>query len=161
MKSAILVVVVVLIPWGLVSSQSTESKSAVSKPSAQEKPDLVPVLSHPMNGKIIVKNIGRGFAAPSKLTLDCEVVSSTVSTACPDLPVSVASTYFDTEFPKNATIEVPALSPGETFVHSLSFWETFHWPSGRYRFTALVDAAHALSESNTKNNIAISTLVVQ
>jgi CARDB len=159
MKKAILVAVLALIAGALASGQSTESRSAVPKAADPEKPDLVPVLAHPMNGKVVVKNIGRGFAAPSKLTLDCEEVSTPVN-ACPDLPVSAAATYFDPAFPKNATIEVPALSPGEIFVHTLSFWDTFHWATGRYRFTALVDAAHVLSESNTKNNVAVSTLVV-
>jgi len=159
MNRGVFLVTFALVCSGAVSGQSRESGLTCSQSAGAEKPDLVPVLPHPMNGKIVVKNLGKGLAAPSKMTLDCEKMSTPVS-QCPDLPISAASTYFDPAFPKNATINVPQLAPGATFEHTLSFWETLHWPSGRYRFTAVADAAHVLSERNTKNNIAVSTLVV-
>jgi hypothetical protein len=158
-KSKLLIFAVLGLSSLLSFTQTKESKHA---PSIEPKPDLVPLLSHPMDGKIVVKNIGHGSAKPSKMTLDCEKVgTSNQMYSCPNLPISVMSDYFDATFPNNATIQVPALPPGATYTHTLSFWGQMKWPRGEYRFTAVVDAAHALSESNTKNNTAISLFTVQ
>lgn len=144
----------------LVAAQSKKPRPLGSRLSDAGKPDLAPFLRSPMNGQITVKNVGSGDAAPSKLTLDCEKVAGPQPGGCPDLPPSAAGTYFDAAFPKNATINVPALKAGASFTHRLAFWNTFKWPSGKYKFTAVADAAHAIPESNTKNNVATSTLAV-
>jgi hypothetical protein len=146
----------------LVQGQAPDSKPADPvRADTENLPDLVPILRKPMNGHLTVKNIGKGLAGPSKLTLDCQKEGLPPEIgACPNLPPEVAATYFDPAFPMNATIRVPALAPGATFTHTLSFWGTFQWPSGKYKFTAVVDAAHALHESTRENNIATSTLVV-
>jgi hypothetical protein len=163
MKQAIAISLFLLVVSGvqLFARQAGSSNLAEPQATGERKPDLVPILRTPINGEIRVKNVGTGSAHPSKLTLDCVrlgVPSQMYS--CPNLPVSVAPLYFDEDFPNNATIKVPALAPGETFVHKLSFWDVSDWPKGKYKFTVTVDAAHVLNETNTKNNVTSSTLVV-
>ncbi len=127
-----------------------------------DKPDLVPLLHHPMNAQIRVKNMGTVSAAASKLTLDCEKLDAPSKMhSCPNLPLTAMAAYFDPEFPNHATIRVPALASGATFIHTLTFWEVSRWPSGEYKFTAVVDAAHELDQENAKNNIATSILIVR
>jgi len=137
---------------------------ALSKGQAahsESLPDLVPILSKPMNGEVTVKNLGTGEAGPSRLTLDCQKEGAAPeSGGCPDLPPEFASAYFDPAFPMNATIKVPALAPGATFKHTLAFWELLHWPRGKYKFTAIADAAHEINESRRSNNTATSTLTI-
>jgi hypothetical protein len=145
----------------LVAAQTMSSNFTGPQAAAEKKPDLVAILRSPMNGEIRVKNIGSGPAGPSKLTLDCvRIEALTQMYSCPNLPVSVAQTYYDSAFPNNATITVPALAPSATFTHRLSFWDVSNWPKGKYRFTVTVDAAHALIESDTKNNTTSSVLTV-
>lgn len=111
MKKTVALLAVLISSSLFVAGQSEQGPADVSQSGAGAvRPDLVPILAHPMNGKILVRNVGAGFAAPTKLTLDCERVSTPVG-SCPDLPVSAASTYFDPSFPKNATIEVPEQEP--------------------------------------------------
>jgi hypothetical protein len=164
MRAVISVAVLALLISGSVPvrGQSGESKSTTSQPAEkQKKPELVPILPTPMNGKITVKNIGTGPAGPSKLTLDCvKVGAPSQMNSCPDLPPSAMGAYFDAAFPENATIQVPALAPGATFTHTLAFWDFFRWTSGKYKFTAVADASHGVSENKTKNNVAISILTV-
>jgi CARDB len=147
---------------GAAPGQSNHPKSHASQPAERVgKPELVVILSVPMSDKIAVKNIGKGSAGPSKLTLDCvRVGAPTQMNSCPDLPPSAMVAYFDAAFPNNATIQVPALAAGATFTHILSFWNDFRWTNGKYKFTAVADASHTIHEVNSKNNVAISTLTV-
>ena len=143
-----------------VFAQSAEPKHD-SKPTNAVKASLVPLLHHPMDGRVSVRNVGNVPTVPSKLTLDCVKLGATVQmNSCRDLPQSAAVAYFDPTFPKKVTIWVPALAPGKTFIHTLSFWNSFVWPTGHYKFTAVADADHVLSESSRKQNVATSTLVV-
>src|SRR5260221_5398216 len=136
----------------VAAALATGQSGAQKSPAPQSlKPDLIPILHHPMDGQVTVKNIGNAPAGPSKLTLDCIKVSATHNGACPDLPPSAAATYFDPAFPKNATIQVPALAPGETFTHSLAFWNEFKWTSGNYKFVAVADAGRAGSQRKKEN----------
>jgi hypothetical protein len=151
-----------LLPSRVISTtgQSIAQKRD-SKATDEAKPILVPVLHHPMDGRISVKNVSNAPAGPSKLNLDCVRLGAPVQmNSCPDLPPSVAATYFDPMFPKNATIQVPTLTPGQTFTHTLRFWSALTWPTGKYRFTAVADAGHVVSTSTSEGNIATSTLVV-
>ena len=131
-------------------------------PSQERLPDLVATLPVPMTGQLTIKNVGTATAAATKLTMDCQKEDSApdAQRTCPDLPSEAAATYYDPAFPMNLTIKVPALAPGESFSHTLSFWSKFQWPSGKYKFTVIADAAHVLHESDVKNNIATSTLIV-
>ncbi len=156
MKTAALVILLFGLP--VVAGQAKEPRATVTKSAIHGRPDLVPLLHHPMDGQLAVKNIGTGQAGPSKLTLDCERQESPAAMhSCPNLPVSFMETYFDPAFPENATVQVPALAPGATFKHTLTFWNTFKWPSGTYKFTVVADAGGR----RTKNSIAVSTLTVR
>jgi hypothetical protein len=125
-----------------------------------KQPDLLVILHHPMNATIRIKNIGTASAGPSKLTLDCvRIESRSKMYSCPNLPITKMQTYFDAQFPNNATIQVPSLAPGATFVHTLAFWSDMNWPVGTYRFTAVADAAHTLQVASIQN-VATSTLVI-
>ncbi len=130
-------------------------------PTGQQLPDLIAILPSPMNGHVSVKNIGAGPAGPSKLTLDCHKEGHTgPGGGCVDPPAALAAAYHDPAFPDKVTIDVPALAPGATFNHTLSFWPALKWPSGKYDFTAFADAANTVVESNESNNTATTTLTV-
>ncbi len=125
------------------------------------KPDLVPVIPNPMNGHVEVKNIGTCPAGPSKLTLDCHKQGHVgPGGGCADLPPTVAAVYNDPAFPDKGTIAVPALAPGAAFNHTLSFWGSLKWTSGKFDFKAMADAANVVAESNEANNTATSVLTV-
>ncbi len=134
---------------------------AQGTPTGQGKPDLIPLISNPMNGVVVVKNIGTGPAGPSKLTLDCHKVGHVGGGGgCVDPPASLAAVYHDPAFPDKVTVAIPALAPGASYSHTLSFWSVLKWPSGKYNFTGVADAANTVAESNEANNTAISTLAV-
>lgn len=143
--------------WG----QSDQQKPSASQQKPKADPSLLPVLHNPMNDEIRVRNLGTAPSAPARLTLDCEKVEANPELrACPVLPPSLAETYFDPVFPKHATIKVPALAPGTTFTHKLSFWKQMNWQKGTYRFTAVVRSSDSVQESITKNKVAVATLIV-
>jgi len=124
-------------------------------------PDLIAVLTNPMTGQVAVKNIGTGPAGPSKLVLDCHKQGHIGGGGgCAELPATVASTYSDPAFPDKVTINVPNLAPGAAYTHTLSFWGSLKWTSGKYDFKALADAANTVAESNEANNTATSILIV-
>ncbi len=130
-------------------------------PTGQGKPDLIPQIPNPMNGTLVVKNIGTGPAGPSKLTLDCHKVGHVGGGGgCVDPPAWLAAAYHDPAFPDKVTVSIPALAPGASYSHTLSFWSVLKWPSGKYDFTGVADAANAVAESNEANNTATSTLTV-
>ncbi len=128
----------------------------------QGKPDLIPVIPNPMNGVVMVKNIGTCAAGPSKLVLDChkEGLVSTGGGGCAEIPPTLMAAYSDPAFPDKVTVNTPALAPGASFSHTLSFWAALKWASGKYDFTAMADAANTVAESNEGNNTANSTLTV-
>lgn len=121
------------------------------------KPDLVPVLSHPMNGAVAVRNIGAVASAPSKLGLKCAKVGHTGGGGgCPDAPG--LGTYKDPRFPGELILNVPAVRPGGKYVHHFGFWPTLRFAPGQYRFTATADIGRTVAESNEANNITTSVL---
>jgi CARDB len=124
-------------------------------------PDLVPILPNPMNGTVMVKNVGKCPAAASKLTLDCHkagVVGG--GGGCPEVPATVSAPYHDPMFPDDVTVNVPALAPGASFSHTLTFWAALKWTTGTYTFVGKADAANTVAESNEGNNVVNSVLVV-
>jgi len=140
---------------------------AAGQPKSQSTPTigvrLVPSLASPMDGRIAVKNKGTQPAGPTKLILDCQKLGGPLAGpgGCPDLPPSFAPFYFDRAFPKYATVKVPALRPGETFTHRLSFWnETLKWPSGTYYFTAITDAEHTAGPGSEASNKTVGSFTV-
>jgi hypothetical protein len=127
----------------------------------QAKPDLVPVLSSPMNGTVSVKNIGTGAAGASKLVLKCVKLGNTGGGGgCADIPPALAAPYIDAAFPNSVVVNVPALAPGASYNHALSFWGALVWPKGKYQFNAAADAGAVVAETNEANNAASSVLAV-
>lgn len=122
-----------------------------------ERPDLVPSLTNPMTGKIVVKNIGNAAAGKTKLTLSCDKLPG--HGRCPD-PANPTPDYDDPAFPNHVVVKVPALAPGSSYTHTLSFWSQLPWQPGRYKFVATADAAGAEAERNETNNAATSFLKV-
>lgn len=146
---------------GRILSESGRPKSATGQRRDVATAQLVPLLSNPMNADITVKNVGTATADPTKLTLDCIRLDVPIQmNSCPDLPPSFAVKYFDEAFPKNATIRIPALAPGEEFKHTLLFWFILKFPSGRFKFTAVADAEGKTSPPNRKSKVASRVLVV-
>jgi hypothetical protein len=144
------------------TSGSADSKSS-SESDTASSPDLVVIPPDPMKGRIIVRNAGTAPAGPTKLTFDCQKEvkgAASESGGCPDLPPEAAPKYFDPAFPRNATVKVPALAPGESFTHTLEFWNVMKWPSGTYRFAVVADAAHELDGASRTHAVATSQLTV-
>jgi hypothetical protein len=130
-------------------------------PPAKGKPDLTALLTIPMSGHLLVKNIGRGPAGASKLVLECHKVGHTgAGSGCADPASEFAATYSDPAFPDKITVHVPPLAPGAAWTHTLPFWGMLKWTSGKYTFKAVADAANTVPESNETNNTAASTLTV-
>jgi subtilase family serine protease len=136
-------------------------KPTVTVGNCDGLPDLVPILPNPMNGTVMVKNVGKCPAAASKLTLDCHkagVVGG--GGGCPEVPATVSAPYHDPMFPDDVTVNVPALAPGASFSHTLTFWAALKWTTGTYTFVGKADAASTVAESNEGNNVVNSVLVV-
>jgi hypothetical protein len=121
---------------------------------ALAQPDLVPQLNFPMNATVGVQNSGTTAAGPSHLTINCTKFGQ-ADGGCPEAPGMGA--YVDPAFPNRAVIDVPALEPGESFSHDLSFWNAIPWTPGTYVFDAEVDAGGDVAESDETNNTAQSS----
>ena len=119
-----------------------------------KRSDLVPRLTHPMSGKIVVRNIGNAPAGKTKLTLSCDKLPG--NGHCP--PGNTIPSYEDPAFPNRVVVQVPALAPGASYTHTLSFWSQLQWPPGRYKFVATADASGAEAERNEANNVVSSLL---
>jgi hypothetical protein len=120
-------------------------------------PDLVPMLPQPMNGTIVVANIGTTAAGQSRITLSCSKVGGSVtSPGCPESP-GFTETRFNARY---AYFDVPALGAGATHTLNLPFWGGLRWSSGTYGFGVTVDSTNNVSESNEDNNHAVSTLTI-
>jgi hypothetical protein len=131
-------------------------------PASVRKPDLVPVLTNPMSGHLLVKNIGTGPAGASKLVLECHKAGHTgTGSGCAEIPADVEATYSDPAFPNKLTVHVPPLAPGAAWTTTLPFWSTLKWSSGKFEFKAVADAANTVAESNETNNTMSSTLTVR
>lgn len=123
------------------------------------KPDLVPLLTSPMSGKVEVKNIGTAGAPASKLAINCFKLGHVGGGGgCPDAPGIAA--YSDPALPDQVVVNVPALAPGASHVHNLSFWPALVFTSGTYQFKASADAINTVAESNEGNNVAVGSKTV-
>jgi len=123
------------------------TSTAASQAAAQ--PDLVPMLSVPMNAGVGVQNIGNSAAGPSHLTLNC-TKSGQSEGGCANTPGMAA--YENPAYPDRVVIDVPALAPGEIFTHDLAFWNDINWPAGTYLFDLVADAGAVVAESGEANN---------
>jgi hypothetical protein len=141
--------------------KSQPGKPIVGIPPGKGKPDLISALTSPMSGRLLVRNIGTGPAGASKLVLECHKVGHTgAGGGCADPAPEFAATYSDPAFPDKVTIHVPPLPPGAAWTHTLAFWGTLKWTSGKYTFKAIADAANTVAESNETNNAAAGALTV-
>ncbi|MEO3428421.1 CARDB domain-containing protein [Pelagibius sp. CAU 1746] len=137
-----------------VAGLSAAAALAAGAGQALAQPDLVPQLNFPMNASVGVQNAGTTAAGPSHLTINCTKFGK-ADGGCPEAPGMGA--YVDPAFPNRAVIDVPALEPGESFSHNLSFWNAIPWTPGTYVFDAEVDAGGDVAESNETNNSAQSS----
>jgi hypothetical protein len=121
------------------------------------QPDLVPSPGALTAGTVGVVNQGGAAAPASVLTLHCQRIGGG---SCPDSPGMAA--YENVAFPDHAVVQVPALAPGGSFQHALTFWNELDWAPGTYILTLTVDAGGALAESVEANNTAaIEHIVVE
>lgn len=131
---------------------------ALAVGAAAAQPNLMPVLSYPMNASVGVQNTGDSAAGPSHLTINCTKFGK-ADGGCPETPGLAA--YADPAYPNRVVIEVPALEPGESFNHDLAFWAAIPWTPGTYVFDARADAGSAVAESNEANNATQSSYTEQ
>lgn len=110
---------------------------------AAGKPDFIPSLSGLNSGIVKVVNDGKAESRTSWLTIMCVA-------DCPEHPGM--ATYKNPKFPNAVAVKVPALKPGESFKHQLSFWKNLQFKPGIYKFVAMADAGKDIPESNELNN---------
>ncbi len=140
---------------------------AMATPAAAA-PDLVPILRSPPNGAVGVRNTGTTAAGPTLLLVHCRASGGG---RCPPIPPDQMAAYAHPDFPGQIVVRVPALRPGQRFVHHLTFWNQLCWPAGgavapapaAYVISARADAANSEAEGvvNEGNNYVESTLVSQ
>ena len=112
--------------------------------------DLMPVTGSLANsGQVGVINLGDSASGPTQLSVNCQKLGGG---ACPESPGMAG--YENPAYPNAATVQVPALAPGQSFNHELGFWDDLVWAPGSYQLVVLVDAGDATAESNEANNIA-------
>jgi hypothetical protein len=143
-------------PLGLLAAAGLAAtvSSVAAAGQAAAQPDLVPMLSVPMNAGVGVQNIGNTAAGPSHLTLNCTKTGRAAG-GCATAPGIAA--YVDPAYPDRVVIDVPALAPGEIFTHDLAFWGDLNWPAGSYVFDLVADAGAAVVEGSEANNAGQSS----
>ncbi|MFK7815051.1 MAG: CARDB domain-containing protein [Gammaproteobacteria bacterium] len=114
--------------------------------AAPAQGDLIPIAEGMKSGKVVVKNMGKAVSRVSWLTIEC------VAKDCPE-DASMAA-YENPLFPNVAAIKVPALKPGQSYSHQLSFWQQLNFMPGKYKFVLRADAGSDIPESNETNNVA-------
>ena len=153
---------------------TTPEIKMIHKPEPEPTPmaDLVPILNNPMDGTLLVKNVGNAAARPpSWLILACRRKIGKLSTSlyCDDvqIPSQYASEYdwVRGQFHDGPTtllyMKVPTLAPGEVWRLPRALWSALRWTRGTYTFQAFADSAGVVRESNERNNVSIeSTMVV-
>ncbi|MGF1629877.1 MAG: CARDB domain-containing protein [Kiloniellaceae bacterium] len=139
---------------GLLAAAGLTAALSTVAGTAAAQPNLVPVLSNPMNASVGVQNLGATAAGPSHLTINCTRFGE-ADGGCPDIPGLAA--YADPAFPNRVVVDVPALEPGESFNHNLAFWAAIPWTPGTYVFDAVADAGNAVAESNEADNTSQSS----
>jgi hypothetical protein len=119
-------------------------------------PDLIVILANPMNGKVVVRNVGSAASGPSDVTVECMAVAKAKSCA----ESRDMAPYENAAYPNKAWMAVPGLAPGAQWVHVLTFWGGLVWPSGTFKFVGEADAGHVIAETNEGNNTTSTSLVV-
>jgi len=118
--------------------------------AAMAASDLVPDAGNLATlGQAALTNMGDQASEPSQLIITCQKTSG--AGGCAEHPAMAA--YEDAAYPDAAVINVPALEPGENFVHALPFWVALVWPAGTYELTLVADAGDAVVEDDETNNV--------
>lgn len=113
--------------------------------------DLVPDASNLATlGEAALVNMGDQASEPSQLIITCQKTSG--AGGCAEHPAMAV--YEDAAYPDAAVINVPALEPGENFVHALPFWGALLWPAGTYELTLTADGGEVVVEDDETNNVA-------
>lgn len=118
-------------------------------------PDLLPDVSQLANGTVGVINQSKEGAGGSLLTIVCQKQGGG---SCPES--AGMAVYENPAYPNAVTVNVPAIAPGASFSHALSFWSDLNWTPGTYSLTVLVDVANTVGESNEGNNGTVAQKVV-
>lgn len=142
------------IATALIAATLSAAALSAAAGKAAAQPNLAPLLNAPMNASVAVQNTGTTASGPSHLTINCTKFGK-ADGGCPDAPGMAA--YIDPAFPNRVVIDVPALQPGESFGHDLSFWNSIAWTPGTYVFDAVADAGNAVAESDEGNNASQSS----
>ena len=112
---------------------------------AHAQPDLVVNIS--ALPKVVVKNIGTSPSRTQYTTVHCQRLGGG---SCAESPAMAP--YVHPAYPNKVAVKVPALKAGQSYVHTLNFWNLLKWRPGKYRFTARADDGDNIPESKEFNN---------
>ncbi|MFT5111633.1 MAG: hypothetical protein ACI8P9_000953 [Parasphingorhabdus sp.] len=113
--------------------------------AAQAKPDLVVNIS--ALPTIVVKNIGTSPSRTQYTTVHCQRLGAG---SCAESPAMAP--YEHPAYPNRAAVKISSLKPGQSHVHTLTFWNSLKRRPDNYRFTARADDGNNIPESNEANN---------
>jgi len=135
-----------------------ESPMQQLNPQAQGalRPDLVPILTRPMTGTVIVRNIGASPAPASTLYVNCYTRDARPINGCP----TTIFPLVDDIYRRYVLIEIPSLAPGAEYVVNLRPWPSA-WPVGDYNFIAQADHYPGRVSESDEFNDRTSYLVVR
>jgi hypothetical protein len=140
MRTSILAVAAIALTAPLAAKPPVQPPVLIAK-----GPNLVPIASRMAKGTISVRNTGTVAAGPFKVTVECH-------SHCAEPAPADAAAYADAAFPDKVTVSVPGLMPGHVYNHKIAFWDGLDWPSGKYEFTVVADAANSVAETNEADN---------
>lgn len=132
--------------------------------AAQAAPDHVAKIAV-SNGTVKVANIGpSGIKKRSIVSVDCVYarLKKPVKKSrggCPEPRPRQAKPY---KFPgvSGAAIKVPPLKAGQSYTHTIAFFNSLNWQPGTYGLKVCADAAGHIPEGNEANNCKVFKKIV-
>jgi hypothetical protein len=118
--------------------------------SAFAAPNLEPQFNT-ATGNVRISNTGADAAGISWATVNC---SAQGGGSCPDPAPAAAAPYENPAFPNRASIQIPALGPGQQHNHVIAFFNSLVFAPGTYVFTVCADAGRDVREDNEGDNCA-------
>jgi hypothetical protein len=118
--------------------------------AASAAPDLRPIPSRLAHGVVSVRNTGDAIAPASVVTINCHKPG--MEGGCTDIPPAFVAAYTNPAYPNRLVVNVPRLTPGRVYNHTLPFWGAMVWAPGTYNFDYVADAGATVAESNEANN---------
>ncbi len=140
--------------FGVVAFLSVASAAT----GALAAPDLQPIPSRLEHGVVSVRNTGDAISGASVVTINCH--KPAMRGGCVDIPPAFVANYTNPAYPNRLVVNVPRLTPGRVFNHTLPFWGAMVWPSGTYNFDFVADAGGTVAEGNEGNNTGTYVKVV-